>query len=295
MGCASSVEQQHAPAARTSPAAYKQERGGSRTKAEREDASLQRSSANKPNGLPRSSSKQGSKVKRNQVAPEPIAEPEHSAAADTKTAPDQQQHRASATGSLLGSVAAQSLVETGLTSWNSRQCALKQSWQPFIQELQDLGTKLQGDRAKLTEASAKMQQLLRRAPEWLDTALASPPTDAACMLQACSNAACQLANCVLQPIVLHAERSLTHGEASSSGSLPRGPRWDTLDVDQLISALQAGCESEYGVDLAMAAEPAKLAAELLVLMQQRCARQPHLHARVSSCVVSRELWGSGGL
>jgi hypothetical protein len=141
-----------------------------------------------------------------------------------------------------------------------------------------------------------MQGLLRQAAAWLDVAEAtSPPVipyaEIASMLKACAAAACELADAVLQPIVSHAERLLTHGEASSSssGTISRAPgssstRWDTLEAGELIEALQASCQSEYSMGLQRAMEPGRDAAEMLLLLQSH-SPDSRLRARAQDCVV----------
>ncbi|GAX79078.1 hypothetical protein CEUSTIGMA_g6518.t1 [Chlamydomonas eustigma] len=234
-----------------------------------------------------SSGKQQS-VRNNQVAPEPIR------TSDSTLVKDQQ------IGLSVTSVnvPVRAPVETkwGLTAWETRECSPR-AWPAFIQDLQQWSHAAKSDRSQMLGKASKMQGLLRQAAAWLDMAATTTPpvvpyTEIASMLEACSTAACELADAVLQPIVSHAERLLTHGEASSSSSrgtisVPgySGTRWDTLEAGELLEALQASCQSEYGMELGSAMEPARAAAEMLLLLQSH-SLDPRLRARRQDCVVT---------
>lgn len=189
------------------------------------------------------------KVKANQVVPEPHAKP-HAGA------------------SILA-------LSTGLpgTPSPAKPSPKGAKWAPFVADLQKLAAQAHGRAQAPAALAASMQALCRRAPAWV---AALPATEAAGARHDAAAAAAGVADAVLRPIVAHAERTLAHGSASSSGMHGGGGgTWDTLEVPDLLGALRDAAATEYGgATLAAAAAPVRACSELLLLLHCASAGQP---------------------
>ena len=236
------------------------------------------------------------RIKGNQVAPEPCQRPR---CAETLIVQVPSVRTASSP--------VQTKWGTG-TNWDQREISPR-AWPAFIQELQQWAHLVKGDRSHVLGPgkAERLRGLGQEAAAWLDVAGAASATtasspqrraaaalpfgEAAAMIEACAVSAAQIADAALRPILSQVERMLTNGAASSSlASSGRGggAKWDTLEVDELVSALQAASEAELDTSLDRATAVARSAAEMLLMLLEH-SLDPRLRAHPSNCVVSASL------